>query len=284
MIPNRNGYIASLARELSSQAQRVRDLIGDKHWLTDGHHKEYILKYLLSRHIPAGVALSRGFIVHPKRPDLVSREQDLLVIDTLANAPVFDQGGVCVAFPQQVLGAIAVKTRFSTQQFRDACDTLYSVRRLCSYTGAAGPWCGVLFFDLDESATPLDGLVQSVAKHAASFDASSEALETTSSTPDLVAIVGRAGFHLDKPQPKDKTISVRGFSGDGTVLLLHALMGQIARSRGANGADFEDFASGYELTPLAGSPHSERTDTKRKSVTDGAGRRSSRRKRTPHSK
>jgi len=74
MVPNRNRYLASLSAELRAQATRVRDLIGDRHWLSDGHHKEYLLKDMLARHVPSSVAVSRGFVTHPNRADLVSRE------------------------------------------------------------------------------------------------------------------------------------------------------------------------------------------------------------------
>src|SRR4051794_17511886 len=47
LLPNRQRYLVSLAEELYAQANRVRDLIGDAHWLSDGHHKEYLLIDLL---------------------------------------------------------------------------------------------------------------------------------------------------------------------------------------------------------------------------------------------
>jgi hypothetical protein len=67
----------------------VRDLIGSKHWLSDGHHKEFLLTALLERHLPAGTIAGRGFVIHPDEPDQCSTEQDILVVDSTREAPVF---------------------------------------------------------------------------------------------------------------------------------------------------------------------------------------------------
>jgi hypothetical protein len=57
--PNPAGYLKSIADELTVQANRVRDLIGNAHWLSDGHHKEYLLTALLQRHLPSGLEFMR---------------------------------------------------------------------------------------------------------------------------------------------------------------------------------------------------------------------------------
>ena len=40
-------YHKSIARELEATKDRIRQLIGDKHWLTDGEHKEAVLRRVL---------------------------------------------------------------------------------------------------------------------------------------------------------------------------------------------------------------------------------------------
>lgn len=252
MIPNRNRYLASLSAELRAQATRVRDLIGDRHWLSDGHHKEYLLKDILARHVPSSVAVSRGFVTHPHRADLVSREQDIMFVDTLAVGPIFDQGGVCVAFPQHVAAAIAVKTTYSARQLVDACETLNSLRRVAAYSGVTtAPWCGVLFFEGDGSAK--DALCEKVGSTICDFADGSERVGEMSVVPDVIAILDTAGFVVDAVDP-DGRIAVRGFDGDGTPVLLNGLLAQLARIRNANGAEFEAFASALDLPLLPGSP------------------------------
>jgi hypothetical protein len=256
MVPNRNRYLASLSAELRSQATRVRDLIGDKHWLSDGHHKEYLIKHTLARHTPSAIAISRGFVAHPRRPDLVSREQDLVFIDTMAEAPIFDQGGLCVAFPHQVVAAIAVKTTTTKRELDDACATLYSLRRVGAYAGiTTPPWCGILFFETDMSFAAADRFCENVGATLAAFETSVERLPNgVRSTPDVVAVVGAAGFLVDVQDATTSRISVRGFAGDGTVVLLNGLLAQLARARGSSGAEFESFVTGFEMEPLPGSP------------------------------
>lgn len=249
MTANRNRYLASFSEELRAQANRVRDLIGDKHWLSDGHHKEYLLKHALSRHVPSGVTISRGFIVHPKRSDVVSREQDLLFLDAFAMAPVFAQGELCVALPQQVIAILAVKTTFSKQQLDDACDTLHSARRVAAYAGIERPpWCGALFFEFGDSAPDC----ARVSSHLASFDANVEQLPNMVSLPDVVAILGAAGFVVDSAEER---LPVRGFSGDGMVLLLHSLLAHVARYRNYTGAELESFFARFGgFDPIHDSP------------------------------
>ena len=78
-------YLSSLAKELSSSSDRVRDLIGNAHWLTDGHHKEHLLRSVLARHLPSGMVAARGFVLDPSSEGVCSTEQDILVVDCLAS-------------------------------------------------------------------------------------------------------------------------------------------------------------------------------------------------------
>src|SRR5688572_9178491 len=109
MEPRPSDYLRSLSTELTAQADRVRHLIGDRHWLHEGRHKEHLLGEVLRRHLPATATASTGFVVSPTQA-ICSREQDLLVLDCSAEAPVFSQGGLTIAFPQTVLASISIKT------------------------------------------------------------------------------------------------------------------------------------------------------------------------------
>jgi hypothetical protein len=253
MHANRNNYLASVSAELRAQATRIRDLIGDKHWLSDGHHKEYLLKSTLARHIPTGVAISRGFVVDPRRPDLISREQDLLFVDTMALQPVFHQGGLCVVFPQQVLAAIAVKTRLSGPELEDACATLHSVRRVSAYAGVRiAPWSGILFFEPHSMSD--DRLCEWMGKALSTFEAKAEKLAPLHSCPNAICVSDVAGFLVDPSDASGGPPTIRGFGGDGVVLLLHSLLTHLAFARGSNSAELEQFFSTFELSPLRSSP------------------------------
>ena len=69
----RTRYLTSLAFELKAQSQRVRDLIGTKHWLSDGYHKEELLRSVLRRHSPSAVTWTRGFVTSPTEAQSCSR-------------------------------------------------------------------------------------------------------------------------------------------------------------------------------------------------------------------
>jgi hypothetical protein len=147
MEPRHSEYLRSLAGELQSQADRVRHLIGDKHWLHEGRHKEHLLGEVLRRHLPATALASTGFVVSPTQA-VCSREQDLLVLDCSAEAALFNQGGLVIAFAETVLAAVSVKTTFDSSALRDVADTFMSVRAVAAASGVdpARIWCGAYFF------------------------------------------------------------------------------------------------------------------------------------------
>lgn len=147
---DRPGYLASLADELAAQATRVRNLIGGRHWLSDGHHKEHLLGSVIRRHVAAAILVGRGFVVSPTNPEQCSSEQDLLVLDCAREAPIFNQGGLLIAFPDQVLAAISVKTRLGPTEVRDGVKGLSSVLTLANLCckDPAVCWAGVFCFEV----------------------------------------------------------------------------------------------------------------------------------------
>jgi hypothetical protein len=145
VVPNRLSYLQSLAAEISVQAKRVRDLIGKAHWLTDGHHKEFLFLSLLERHLPSGMIASRGFVVGHSDENICSTEQDVLVVDTTVEAPLFNQGGVIIAFPHQVRAVISVKTEVSEKMVKDSTVGMATI--LESGVAPGNLWCGVYFFE-----------------------------------------------------------------------------------------------------------------------------------------
>jgi hypothetical protein len=132
---------------MQSKANRIRHLIGDVHFLTDGHHKEYVLQAMLQKFLPAGLICARGFVVRDQALSAISREQDLLLIDARRCAPLFYECGVIVTFPENVRAAVSVKSTLSSTTMRDAIIGLNSIPRVES---EHKPWMGVFAFGLDE--------------------------------------------------------------------------------------------------------------------------------------
>lgn len=143
-----NSYLASIQRELDSQANRVRSLIGNKHWLSDGRHKEQILANVLKRHIPKTLLVGQGFVLDPKRIDDCSREQDILILDRRTEMPLFHQSNITIASAATVVALISVKTTLSSTTLKDSLDTLHSAREIICRSGRSlsKVWTGAYFY------------------------------------------------------------------------------------------------------------------------------------------
>ncbi|MGV3532086.1 MAG: DUF6602 domain-containing protein [Chthoniobacteraceae bacterium] len=148
MPPSRARYLTSISQELVAQATRVRDLIGEVHWLTDGRHKESLLKELISRHVPASVMVTSGFVLAPNSDYRCSKEQDIFLLDVRAEGPIFNRGDVCMAFPETVIAAISVKSTMGKKELISVFEGLGSVRNVVQKAGVDSNrvWCGGFFY------------------------------------------------------------------------------------------------------------------------------------------
>jgi hypothetical protein len=162
------GYFQSLAEELRSQSNRIRQLIGEAHWGHDGRHKEVLLQNLVRRHCPCTVLVSTGFVISPTNPEIRSKEQDILVIDASTEAPLFHQGDLAIAFPHTVIAAISIKTTMDPKTIKDVIEGLASVRRTARDCNCKADriWCGGFFSSAkkDWQQEPAE-VYKSLAKH-----------------------------------------------------------------------------------------------------------------------
>ena len=125
--PQTHEYFRSLSAELDVQADRVRSLIGGSHWASDGGHKEALLRGLIEGVMPSGTVVARGFLVNPITPADCSREQDVVVIDTSSEPPLFNYGGLVITSSEQAYACLSVKSAFGKQEFLDSLDGFLSV-------------------------------------------------------------------------------------------------------------------------------------------------------------
>lgn len=72
-------YYRSVTLELDALKSRVRNLIADGHWPTDGEWKESVLRTVLRRHMPSTTGVGRGFIISQAG---ASTQIDVLLYDT----------------------------------------------------------------------------------------------------------------------------------------------------------------------------------------------------------
>jgi len=97
----------SITLELNSLKNRVRNLIGDAHWLSDGEWKESVLKSVIKRHISSNIGVGSGFIVNENE---CSSQIDIILYEL--NKPIlFKDGDFVIATPDSVKGIIEVKTK-----------------------------------------------------------------------------------------------------------------------------------------------------------------------------
>ena len=109
--------------------------------------KETLLRDLLRRHSPSSVLVTSGFLVSPNNAEVRSSEQDILVIDTSTEAPLFHQGDFTIVFPHTVIAAISVKTTMKDETMKSVVDGLQTVRNVAR-DGGTEPnhiWCGGFF-------------------------------------------------------------------------------------------------------------------------------------------
>lgn len=120
--PDVDSYLGSVARELEADAYRVRCLIGDKHWLSDGTHKEAVLAGVLARFIPSDFLIAKGFVRARGREVRLSTEQDILIVDTSSEAPLFQEYGLAICCPENLLASVSVKSGFSMREVKSSVE------------------------------------------------------------------------------------------------------------------------------------------------------------------
>lgn len=263
MRSNQRRYLTSLADELNAQATRVRDLIGDAHWYTDGHQKEFLITGLLRRHLPSSTITARGFVVSPSEPDVRSKEQDVLVVDTHHEGPVFYQGGVVIAFPHTVLAAISVKTKMGKTE---VTDSVRGISSLLNVGRDAVPvdwplWTGAFFFDespLERTPTLFYDYFSAAAEE---YPVARPVLGTTSfpTLPgDMFASSTNTLFVVDEPHKPAATEpamwKIRGYNCQGlaTAIFLSSLLEHVATARGGSGvAGIGQWTDDGTVIPLA---------------------------------
>lgn len=113
-------YFKSLGDELKALQQRVRYLLTDVHWQTDGEWKESVIRKVLRRHLPATALVSRGFVV---KSDGATTQIDILIHD--ASKPVlFRDSDLVFVTPDAVIGIVEVKTYLDSYKFKEALSKL----------------------------------------------------------------------------------------------------------------------------------------------------------------
>lgn len=163
-------YFASLSTELDSLKNRVRYLIEDRHWQTDGEWKESVLRTFLQRSAPTTVSIGRGFIVEREQ---CSTQIDVLIYDN-SHPVLYRDGDLVFISPSACRGIIEVKTSLTNGQFRGVADTLAANAALARGRGfkQRTVFVGLFIYEeasrinvLDQLAEAADGNYKRIIDH-----------------------------------------------------------------------------------------------------------------------
>lgn len=107
-------YFQSLTGECETLKNRVRHLVLDAHWPTDGEWKESVLRSMLKRSAPESVTIGRGFVVDHDR---CSTQIDVLIYDNCMPI-LYRDGDLVFVTPSACRGIVEVKSNTTLPQFR----------------------------------------------------------------------------------------------------------------------------------------------------------------------
>ncbi|MGD9782546.1 MAG: DUF6602 domain-containing protein [Kiritimatiellia bacterium] len=141
-------YFKDMSREFRAVQNRIRNLIGDAHWPSDGAWKESVLRTCVRRYLPPSFVVGSGFIV---TPDGVSNQIDLLICSDAAPI-LFRDGDFIITTADAVRAAVEVKTHISGAELRDALIKLNNVSHLVRLRCVhPKPFLGLFSYDATET-------------------------------------------------------------------------------------------------------------------------------------
>lgn len=101
-------FYKSINQEFDLIKNRVRSIIGNKHWGEDGKYKEAILKNMINKFLPNNYSIGSGFIINSIRE--TTSQIDIFIYDN--NTPtIFKEGDFVIIPASGVKAIIEVKTK-----------------------------------------------------------------------------------------------------------------------------------------------------------------------------
>lgn len=277
MLTDPDAYLRSLGDELAVSAKRIRQLIGDSHWLSDGTHKESLLRDMLRRHLPRSVMVTKGFVISMNAPGYCSKEQDIMVVDTDTEMPLFTNGETSVVFSRQLLATLSVKTKLGTKELVDSFVGLESARHAAVLDAERRPFCAMFAFDetgiSDHVASLLRKLVDAPRQAGLKFTEwcppehlthRPPGAQTQVITADCVATTRDYFFRLQAQGDDGAPQELDAFNADGLAFGTFAatLLAEIAARKGNQRTMFEELLSRpmsrLVVTPMPAAPPSAR--------------------------
>lgn len=99
----------SITEELNVVKNRVRNLIGSRHWGEERRYKEAILKNILRKFLPRNISVGTGFIVNTNNQNNISKQIDIIIYDN-THPVLFSEGDFIITTMKNVKGIVEVKS------------------------------------------------------------------------------------------------------------------------------------------------------------------------------
>jgi hypothetical protein len=162
-------YHQSIGQELKSSESRIRNLIGSSHWLTDGEHKESILRKVISDFAPEIYRVGTGFVCYPGiiNGDETNSGQLDILITSKVNPTLYKSGELHFVTPDCANAIIEVKSRMTNGQQLDGVITKLSndIKAIRS-NSANGPSCWAGLFIYNEVGLTDTNVLQALQRTA----------------------------------------------------------------------------------------------------------------------
>ena len=144
-------YHRSIGDELNISEKRIRNLIGSSHWLTDGEHKESILRKVIAEFCPEIFRIGTGFVCYPAALDeqeISSTQLDILVTSK-TNPTLYKSGELHFVTPEYASAVVEVKSRLNgAAEFRNVLRKLsLEVRKIRDYNPNC--WAGLFVYNTE---------------------------------------------------------------------------------------------------------------------------------------
>jgi hypothetical protein len=247
--------LQSWSDELLSKADRVRNLIGDKHWVSDGYHKEELVRQFLIRHLPSRLRITRGFICHSDHKSNVSPEIDVLISNRNLGLPWFVEGELVIVPPSCAVGQIHVKTKCESKEVNSVLETTCNVFESCEmHRNGEQLWSGAVFFD-DVRHENAKGHAQKLLNYIVKYLDSKNGRSTRAFFPDCLAIVNGPITIFDKESQSgqcNSKLRVRMFECQrlSVAIFLSLFFDTISQQQSNRRSEWTQFLQSQEYIPL----------------------------------
>ena len=225
-------FLESWTGELAAQANRIRQLIGSAHWLSDGNHKEAILRTFLRKYLPPSTYVGTGFVLNSSANRVISPQIDVLICDLSRQTPFLLEEELLITPPKALLAHIEVKSNLTSQIAKTAIANIFTTRAAGSNL-TTSPWSGAVFFasESDDSARVAkwikNALIESIAASLPEIRANQYV-----SAPICLIAVGTFVAFIDKINEKGARMR---FFAAGDKSLAFGLLDLISSVRGRLG-------------------------------------------------